>query len=126
MARFAHASDFCTVSDCFARQEAARILGVAESTVERWRSGLGRVPWAAYRLLYEVSKYGIAERDSLENFQRSAILGEREALRQRVAQLEAALAAQAKLVDWRCANDPFIQPHDPRSKVVLDSPSLML
>ena len=120
MARFAHASDFCAVADCFARQEAARILGVSERTLERWRAGRGRVPWAAFQLLYEHSRYGLAERDSLERFERNAILGERDALRERVMHLEAELVRISKLVDWGCANDPFVNPQDPRSKVMLD------
>ena len=124
--RYAHASDFNVVADCFARQEAAALLGVSLKTFQRWQRGAVRVPWAAYQLLYERSKYGLGERDAAEGFQRQAILGELEALRSRVLALESTLAAQSRLVNWGCANDPFITPTDPRSKVILDGTSVML
>lgn len=51
----------------------------------------------------------------MERFERQMILGERDALQQKVGRLEAELVRQAALVDWGCANDPFILPSDPRS-----------
>lgn len=39
-----------------------------------------------------------------------------DALRAKVVELEQALLVQSRLVDWQCANDPFILPNDPRSK----------
>lgn len=126
MARYAHASDFGAIADCFSRQEASRILGVPERTIARWRNGGSHIPWAAFQLLYEHSRYGLAERDAMEGFQRNALAAERDALRARVAELEAAIASQSRLVDWGCANDPFIHPDDPRSKVLVDAHNVML
>ena len=95
----------------------ARLLGVDDRTLKRWRSGRSKIPWAAYQLVYEHSSYAIAERASCEQFERSMILGERDALLRRVADLEGELLRQARLVDWGCANDPFISPADPRSRL---------
>lgn len=52
----------------------------------------------------------------MDHFERLMILGERDALRERVATLETELVRVTKLVDWGCANDPFIDPADPRSR----------
>ena len=116
MRRFVPGEDFRLVAECFSRVEAARQLGVSLKTLARWCSG-ARVPWAAYQLLYERSKYGQGERDAAEGFERRMILAERDALRERVAKLEAELVKQAALIDWRCANDPYISPSDPRTKI---------
>ena len=113
--RYAHATDFDILAQ--AVPNAAEILGVDSRTIARWRSGRARIPWAAYQLLYDRSHYGLRERDSMEHFQRDMLVAERNALRAKVADLERALAAQAKLVDWGCANDPFVQPTDPRSQL---------
>ena len=113
--RYAHATDFDVLVQ--AVPDAAQILGVDKRTIKRWRSGKSRIPWAAYQLLYEHSHYGLRERDSMEQFQRDMLVAERNALRSKVADLERALAAQAKMVEWGCANDPFVQPTDPRSRI---------
>lgn len=125
MRRFVQGEDFRLVAACFSRAEAARLLGVSAKTFSRWYDG-AKVPWAAYQLLYQFSKYGQGERDAQEAFERYAIIGERDALRARVAQLEKALAAQSRLVDWGCANDPFVDPADPRSKPLVDTTHVML
>lgn len=113
--RYAHHTDFAVVADCFTCTYAARIVGVTARTMQRWLAGKARIPWAAYQLLYEYSRYGLAERDSAEHFERTMICGELTALRSRVSELEAELLKQARLVDWGCANDPFILPGDVRS-----------
>lgn len=106
MARYAHVTDFSVVVDCFSRQEVSRLLGISNKTLSRWLSGKARIPWIAYQLLYDRSRYGLAERDSMERFERQALLGERRALLERVKSLEAELTRITALVDWGCANDP--------------------
>lgn len=115
MAKFAHVDDFNRLADCFPAKNALEILGISDRTLRSWRAGARRIPWCAYQLLYDRSPYGLAERDSMERFERQMILGERDALQQKVGRLEAELVRQAALVDWGCANDPFILPSDPRS-----------
>ena len=115
MARYAHASDFAVVADCFSRAEIQSLLGVPCRTIDRWSSGQSRIPWSAYQLLLEHSKYGRTEDQVTNDFERQMILGERDALRDRVASLEAELIRISKLVDWGSANDPFVLPTDPRT-----------
>jgi len=107
-ARYAHESDFNLVADCFTARDLPQLLGVSQATLKRWRCGKARIPWAAYQLLYERSPYGIAERDSAEQFNRYLIVAEREALRERVRYLERELDRQARAANWQCANDPYI------------------
>ena len=116
--RYASAADFDLVASRVG-ESVAILLGVDERTLKRWRAGRSRIPWAAYQLLYEHSSYGIANRDSAEQFERTMICGERDALRGRVAELEAELVRVSRLVDWGCANDPFISPADPRAAAML-------
>jgi hypothetical protein len=116
--RFASAPDFQVVADCYARQDLLRLLGVSSNTLQRWLDARARIPWAAYQLAYQNSKYGLAERDAAEQFNRRMLTGLAEALQARVTQLEHQLADQARLVDWGCANDPFIYPTDPRCRAV--------
>jgi hypothetical protein len=115
--RYAHADDFCLLADDFQVPFLINLLGVNCKTIRRWRTGAARVPWAAYQLLYEKSKYGLAERDASEGFNRTALLGLVESLKARIASLEDCLERQAKMIDWGCANDSFIDPADPRSHV---------
>ena len=115
--RFAHAEDFCLLANDFTEPSLVQLLGVSSKTLNRWRCGRSRVPWAAYQLVRDRSKYGLAERDAAENFNRTAILGLVHSLKERVAELEERLCAQARLVDWGCANDPFVDPADPRSRI---------
>ncbi len=63
----------------------------------------------------------MAERDSAEGFNRRMMQDLIHALQAKVDRLEALLAKQARLVDWGCANDPFISPTDPRTVAVIDS-----
>ena len=113
--RYGDQSDFTRLAEDFTQRELITLLGVDKQTIWRWRRGLTRIPWAAYQLLYEHSKYGLAERDSAEHFNRTMISQLNEALQRQVAELRAELARQASLVDWRCANDPYISPTDPRT-----------
>lgn len=114
--RSASVTDFRVVADAYAHADLVKLLGVSEATLRRWLEGRSRIPWAAYQLAYDHSKYGLAERDNMEHFQRQMLLGLNDALESRIAQLEQQLADQAKLVDWGCANDPFIIPNDPRAR----------
>ncbi len=116
--RFAHADDFCLLADGFTEASLVQLLGVTRQTIRRWRSGASRIPFTAYQLVRERSKYGLAERDASESFNRAALMGQVQALTNRVAFLEESLRAQARLVQWGCANDPFIDHVDPRSSVI--------
>lgn len=113
--RHAHPDDFNRLADTFGRANLPKLLGVDRATIRRWRAGRARIPWAAFQLLYDRSHYGLAERDAAEGFNRQMIMLQVEALQRRVADLEAELRQQARLVDWGCANDPFVWPGDPRS-----------
>lgn len=118
--RYATADDFNVVA-ARVGENLVRLLGVDPRTLKRWRAGRSRIPWAAYQLAYEHSSYALAERDSEHQFQRTMLIGERDALLVKVAQLEAELVRQARLVDWGCANDPFILPTDPRAAMLIDN-----
>lgn len=113
--RHAHRDDFMRLAEGFGRRELLATLGIDRATLRRWQAGRSRIPWAAYRLLFELSPYGRAERDAMENFQRACLLQLVEALQGKVERLEAQLVRQAQLVDWGCANDPFAWPTDPRT-----------
>jgi len=114
-ARHANPDDFARLADGFGRRELIELLGVDRKTLRRWLAGKGRIPWAAYQLAFERSRYGLAERDSAEHFNRTMMRGELEALRAKVARLEAELVKQAELVNWSAANDPYTLRTDPRS-----------
>lgn len=114
-ARHAHRDDFARLADEFPRRLLLEILGVDRATLRRWRTGRARVPWAAFQLLYERSRYGLAERDAAEHFNRTMLEQLNEALRERVAWLEAELRSQAALI-FGSANDPYIRPADPRAR----------
>lgn len=122
MARHADRDDFQRLADCFSRRELHELLGVDRKTLARWRAGTSRVPWCAVQLMHERSRYGLAERDAAEHFNRTMILQLNDALQRRVAWLEAELVRQAQLADWRCANDPYISPTDPRALAALPAP----
>lgn len=113
--RFAHPDDFKLIAQTFAYPELLKLIGITRFTLKRWLAGRARIPWAAYQLAFEHSHYGLAERDAAEGFNRHCLEGLNRALTERVKWLEQLLIAQAKLVDWGCANDPFIHPADPRS-----------
>lgn len=113
-ARYAHPEDFTRLTDDFTEPRLAALLGVDKKTIRRWRSG-GRVPWACFQLAFEHSRYGLAERDAAEHFNRVMLLQLNSALQSQVQELRTELARQARLIDWGCANDPFIIPTDPRS-----------
>jgi len=117
--RHVHPGDFFLLADEFSRPALLDMLGIDRTTLRRWRDGDARIPWAAYQLLRECSRYGRAERDSAEGFNREMIRMQVDALQRRVAELEAELRRQARLIDWGCANDPFIDPRDPRSVIRL-------
>lgn len=115
--RYAHSGDFSLIADSYANTALCELLGIDRRTLGRWRLPGARIPWAAYQLASDRSRWGLAERDAAEDFNRTMIEGERDALRRQVEELREHLAAQAKLVDWQCANDPFVWPPDPRSQV---------
>lgn len=115
-ARHADRADFIRLSAEFPRRALLDLLGVDRATLRRWCSGATRIPWAAYQLVHERSRYGLAERDSAEHFNRSMLTARNNALQEKVARLESELVKQAELIDWRCANDPFISPTDPRTQ----------
>lgn len=114
-ARYAHPDDFARLAGDFPEPRLAALLGVDKKTIRRWLSGAARIPWACFQLVFEHSRYGLAERDSAEHFNRTMLLQLNEALQTQVQELRAELARQARLIDWGCANDPFILPTDPRS-----------
>lgn len=113
-ARYAQPEDFARLADDFPEPRLAALLGVDRKTIRRWRSG-ARIPWACFQLVFEHSRYGLAERDAAEQFNRVMLLQLNEALQTQVQELRAELARQARLVEWGSANDPFILPTDPRS-----------
>lgn len=113
--RHAHRDDFFLIADELTRPALLLMLGIDRATLRRWRERRARIPWAAYQLVRERSRYGLAERDAAEGFNRAMLLMHAEALQRRVAELEAELVKQAKMIDWGCANDPFTRPNDPRA-----------
>lgn len=115
MRRFAPVDEFQRIAQCYAQSDLRKLLGIGRRTLKRWLEGRTRIPWTAYQLAYERSHYGLAERDAAEGFNRTVLLQLNAALHERLANLERELASQARLIDWGCANDPFISPHDPRT-----------
>lgn len=113
--RFADRDEFRRISECFAARDLITILGITERTLKSWKAGSSRIPWAAYQLAFDHSAYGLAERDSMEGFNRRMMQGLVDSLKAKVSRLEAELVKMTRLVDWGCANDPFIRPTDPRS-----------
>lgn len=113
--RHAHPSDFFLVADEFRERDLLKLLGISNATLTRWRVPGARIPWAAYQLVLDRSRYGLAERDAAENFNRQMLAMQLQALEERVRELSAVVAEQARLINWGCANDPFTSPHDPRS-----------
>src|SRR5690349_14620148 len=96
--RYASRDDMRGVAECFAVRELIKLLGIDRRTLRRWLNGTSKVPWAAFVLAMEHSPFGLSERDASEGFNRYAITQENLALRSRVADLEALLTNQAKLV----------------------------
>jgi hypothetical protein len=113
--RYAHPDDFFRLAEEFHERDMRALLGLDKKTISRWRSSQRRIPWAYFQLLHDHSRYGLAERDAAEGFNRNMLTLQVESLQRRIAELSTELARQSRLVDWRCANDPFINPHDPRS-----------
>lgn len=107
--------DFFLIADEFRERDLLKLLGITQATLRRWRQPGARIPWAAYQLTLERSKYGLAERDASEGFNRQMLTMQLQALEDRVRELSAVVTEQARLINWGCANDPFINPADPRT-----------
>lgn len=114
-ARHAHPGDFFLIADELTQPALLVMLGVDRTTLRRWREGRARIPWAAYQLVRERSRYGLAERDSAERFNRAMLIMQVDALQRRVVYLEEELRSQSVLINWGCANDSFIDQRDPRA-----------
>ena len=119
--RKAHPDDFKRLTESFTTPELLKLLGIPKPTLKRWLAGETSIPWSAFQLAFDHSPYGLAERDAMEHYHRATMQGLVEALERKVAHLEALLRKQAKLVDWGCANDPFINPTDPRTEELLEA-----
>lgn len=117
MGRYAHTDDFFRLAEEFPEPRLLSLLGLDKKTIVRWRKRR-RIPWAYFQLLHDHSYYGIAEREAMEGFNRSMLTLQLESLERRVAELSAELVRQARLINWGCANDPFIHPQDPRSSMI--------
>lgn len=115
-ARFVHRDEFVSVAAGFTDQQLLQLLGVTRATLNAWRRGQRRVAWAPYELVRQNSYVGLAERDAKEQFNRSMLQGQLEAMKRRIEYLENELRSQAAQVAWECANDPYIHPQDPRSQ----------
>lgn len=119
MGRFADHEEFCRIAQCHVERDLIKLLGVSERTMKSWKAGTSRIPWAVYQLAFDRSPYGLAERDSMEGFNRRTMQALADALQAKVDHLESELVKMARMVDWGCANDPFIAPTDPRVKAFL-------
>lgn len=119
MGRFANRDEFCRIAQCHVERDLIKMLGVTEKTFKSWKAGSSRIPWSAYQLAFDRSPYGLAERDSMEGFNRRTMQALIDALQAKVDRLEAELVRITSMVDWGCANDPFITPTDPRVKAFL-------
>lgn len=113
--RHAHPSDFFLVAEEYRECDLLKMLGITQVVLRRWRQPGARIPWSAYQLVLERSQYGLAERDAAEGFNRRMLLMQLQSLESRVRELSAIVVEQSRLINWGCANDPFISPQDPRS-----------
>lgn len=116
-------SRFCTLVDHHGPGHAGYLLGVPRLTLSRWLTGQSAVPHAAGALLWHLSAWGKTTQDIERENALATLRGLTEALRTRVARLEADLVLTARLVPPGAANDAWACPSDPRSGIYRASSS---
>jgi hypothetical protein len=109
---------FRTLVDHHGQGHAAYLLGVTRSKLGFWLSGATYVPHACGALLWHFSAWGKHSDDIARENRLDTLHGLSEALRARVAWLEAELVRQARGRPQEAANDPYAaDPTDPRHRM---------